>query len=499
MRKSSIRIHAPLFPIALSFIIGIVLGENITDLPVILIALFLTFFFVFLFRNSPRWQTIAIYAVVLLLGMAWSNISLKKLNIKWSDGSIPLDVVVISEPVVKERFIVFDALTVNGHHKIRYRISKDKYSEQIAIGQGLHTISEIKAIHQWYNGHFDYQRYMLCHRFCGETFVGRGRWQWKTLTLDGLSLIQRARLHALLLRHKLLQHYRQWKFTDEQYGIVAAMTLGDKSQLTPQLRDIYSQVGASHVLALSGLHLMIIYAVISMFIGWWRFRTLSQVLTVLSIWAFAFLVGLSPSVVRSAFMISVYALLSIGYRERMSVNTIAFTAIIMLIINPFSLYDVGFQLSFMAVLAIILFNPLFTAIIPLHILQRHRWLNIIWGLTTVSISAQVGTAPLVAYYFGKLPTYFLISNFIAIPLATLILYLVLVCLATFWWSSLQLLLATVLAEVVGFMNSLLSMVATLPKNSIENISLSPLQLSLTYLFITCLWLLLLLVGQRHDG
>jgi len=499
MQKSAIRIHAPLLPIVLCMMTGIVLGEKVNDSTSIFIALIPTFTVVFLLRRFPRWQTAGIYCIVLMLGMIWSSIRQKNLHIDWPDEAIRQELVVVSEPIVKERFIVFDALTAQGHRKIKCRINRDKTSEQIAIGQGLETSSKVKKIHEWHHGHFDYQRYMQCHGFYGETFVGHGRWQWKAVSLEGLSLIERARIHALCLRHKLLEHYRQWNFNNEEYGVVAAMTLGDKSQLNTQLKAIYSQVGASHVLALSGLHLMIIYAVISMFIGWWRFRTISQVLIVLSIWAFAFLVGLSPSVMRSAFMISVYALMSLGYRERMSVNTLAFTAIIMLIINPFSLYDVGFQLSFMAVLAIILMNPLFTSFIPLHVLQRHRWLNTIWGLTTVSCSAQLGTAPLVAYYFGKLPTYFLLSNFIVIPLATIILYLVLTCLATFWWTGLQHLLVMALGAVVTLMNNMLTLIASLPKSSVEGIHLSTLQVFLIYILLGCLWILLYLFIQRKNA
>jgi len=478
---------------------GIVSGEMLNDWKYVFVALIPTFLIVSLLRRFPRWQTAGIYCIVFMLAMVWSHVRLKELNIQWPDRTIKQNIVVVSEPVVKEKFIVFDALTAQDHRRIKCRISRDKYSEQITIGQGLQTVSKVKKVHAWQNGHFDYQRYMLCHGFCGETFVRKGEWQWKVISLDGLSLTERVRLHALKVRHKLLEHYRQWDFGIEEYGVVAAMTLGDKSQLNTQLKDIYSQVGASHVLALSGLHLMIIYAVISLFIGWRRFRTLSQVLIVLSIWAFSFLVGLSPSVMRSAFMISVYALLSLGYRERMSVNTLAFTAIIMLIINPFSLYDVGFQLSFMAVLAIILLNPLFISLIPLHILQRHRWLKAIWGLTTVSLSAQIGTAPLVAYYFGKFPTYFLLSNFIVIPLATIILYLVLACLATFWWTGLQQLVVMALGAVVSLMNKMLAIVANLPKSSVEGIYLSTLQVYLIYIIIGCLWILLYLFVQRKNS
>jgi competence protein ComEC len=227
-----------------------------------------------------------------------------------------------------------------------------------------------------------------------------------------------------------------------------------------------------------------------MAIGWWRSLLLKQVITILSIWAFAFMVGLSPSVVRSSFMISIYALLSLGYREKMSVNTLAFTAIVMLVVNPCSLYDVGFQLSFAAVLAILVLNPLFSKVIPLHVLQRHRWLRFWWGLTTVSISAQMGTAPLVAYYFGTFSTYFLLSNYIVIPLASAILYLTLACLMTSWWIGLQSWLVVLLGWIVGTMNRTLEVIGALPKSCVEGISLSTLQLYLIYILIGSLVVLL---------
>ena len=165
------------------------------------------------------------------------------------------------------------------------------------------------------------------------------QWQQAQKTPDASTRLGRSRIFFLQQRERLLAHYQRQGLEGEAYAIVAATTLGDKSALDKDLRQTYNVSGAAHVLALSGLHLMIIYTVISLFLGWRRFRTVSQVLIVLSIWAFAFLVGLSPSVTRAAFMISVYALLALGHRERMSVNTLAFTAIVILIVNPLSLYD----------------------------------------------------------------------------------------------------------------------------------------------------------------
>ena len=420
----------------------------------------------------------------------------QRLDVDWPDHRVQIEAVVISEPVIKEKVVVVDLLTTQGHRKLKCRLVRDGRSEKVRLGDGLQIRSIINKVHAWQRGHFDYQRYMACHGFSGELLAKQDEWQQKQLSLADLSLLERTKLRFLLWRHQLLDYYRQWGVTSEAYGVVVAMTLGEKSSLDATLKETYSLVGASHILALSGVHLMIIYTVISLFVGWRRFRTASQVLIVLSMWAFAFLVGLSPSVVRAAFMISIYALLSLGHRERMSVNTLAFTAFVMLLVNPLSLYDMGFQLSFMAVLAIQLFCPMLERLIPLHIQMEHRWLKALWGLTSVSLAAQIGTAPLIAYYFERFATYFLLSNFVVIPLATLLLYLALLSICTFWWGGLQTLLVAALSSVVVLMNRLLEGISQLPLCSIEGIHLSTLQLGCLYLLIGCIFVVLSLRYPR---
>ena len=130
--------------------------------------------------------------------------------------------------------------------------------------------------------------------------------------------IQRTQQYFLHQRTLLLERLQSSGLSDNQYAVVAAMALGDKSALTHELKDTYSKTGASHILALSGLHLGIIYALLSMLVVGRRWQMVTQVAIILSIWAFVFLVGMSASVVRSALMISVYALLSLGHRDRMS-------------------------------------------------------------------------------------------------------------------------------------------------------------------------------------
>lgn len=161
------------------------------------------------------------------------------------------------------------------------------------------------------------------------------------------------------------------------------------------------------------------------------------------------------SVVRSALMLSLYALLSLGHRDRMTVNTLAFTAIVLLVINPQSLFDVGFQMSLMAVFAILLFVPLFEMVFSQQYLMDHRLLKWIWSMLSVSLAAQLGVAPLIAYYFGRLSTCFLLTNFIVIPAATLILYLSLVVLVI---PS----LAFLLVELVSLLNAVLTRMSAIP-------------------------------------
>ena len=199
--------------------------------------------------------------------------------------------------------------------------------------------------------------------------------------------------------------------------------------------------------------------------------------TVVAIWGFAFLVGLSPSIVRAALMLSVYAILSIGHRDRMSVNTLAFAAIALLIANPLTLFDVGFQLSFVAVLSILLFFPIINEWVSPVCQQRHPLLRWVWQLTAVSLAAQLGVAPLLAFYFHRLAT------FVVIPAATLILYGALLMMLIPQ-------LATPLMWVVRQMTAALEAISHLPAATIGPLYPSLTQTLLTYVAIGCTYILL---------
>ena len=298
-----------------------------------------------------------------------------------------------------------------------------------------------------------------------------------------ISRIDRSKVFFMNQRSKLLERFADHGIDGDAYAVVAAMSLGDKSALTRNLKDTYSVSGASHVLALSGLHLGIIYMLLSLFLPLRRYPALSQLVVILSVWAFVFLVGMSVSVVRSAIMLTVYGLLSIGHRDKMSVNALCFTAIVMLMWNPAWLFDVGFQMSFMAVFSILLFVPLFEDVFSAEFLMEHRWIKRIWGLVAVSCSAQLGVAPLIAFYFGRFSSYFLLSNFIVVPAAMIILCLSVVVLL---FPS----LAYILLYIVESLNAVLIKIANLPGASIDGLHPSVVQVVLIYVLIFCSYLLI---------
>lgn len=319
----------------------------------------------------------------------------------------------------------------------------------------------------------------LCMVVLGALLMQRARQE-----PPSVSRLDRSKTYFLEQRAKLLDRLSESGVDGSAYAVVAAMALGDKSQLTRELRDAYTISGASHILALSGLHLGIIYTLLSLLLSRRRWQMVSQIVIIVSIWLFVFLVGLSASVVRSAVMVSIYALLSLGHRDKLSVNTLAFAAIVMLLFNPMALFDVGFQLSFMAVLTILLFYPLLESLWSQPFLLDYRLFRWLWTMLSVSCAAQIGVAPLIAYYFGRISCYFLLANLVVVPAAALILYL---SLAVLLIPS----LAYLLIYIVDTLNQLLVSIAALPGASIEGLHPTPLQVWMMYVIIFAVYLLLI--------
>lgn len=478
---------APLLHIVVCLIAGIVAGEYIRMpfplFPVLLVSVVVSLFL----GRRPYVQSAAVGVCVFVLGWLVMEQRQEAIRVEWPDVEVAYEAVVISEPVEKKKTVGVDLLLVNSGRKIKCYLYKDERSRHLRIGVGLKMRSVIRANREWRSGNFSYKRYLEIHGFTGSTFVAGWKWQLAKVSLRDISRLERAKLFFLKLRSRLLSRLRNQGGSGDSYAVVAAMALGDKSSLTKELRDVYSVTGGAHVLALSGLHLGIIYMLLSWLIVGRRWRTVSLLVIILSIWAFVFLVGLSTSVVRSAIMLSTYAVLSLGHRDKMSLNTLAFTAIVMLIVNPLSLFDIGFQMSFVAVGSILLLLPLFEEITPMQFLLDHPILKWLLTMVAVSCAAQLGTAPLIAYYFGRFSTYFLLTNLIVIPAVTLILYLSVIVIVI--PSLLHLLL-----YIAGLLNLILGKIAVLPGASVE-IHPSLLQTLLVYVVILASYLLIRKIVQ----
>ena len=484
--------EAPLLRLAVCLMAGIVMGNNVEAgrwlLPVLAGAVVLAL----LLWKKALLQSVAIAVCFVLLGWLLTARQKESLRVQWPEEEVKYEAVVLSEPQEKPKTMAVDIMLVKSGQKLKGYFYKDERSRGLRIGDGLSIQSRIRENSNWHRGAFDYRRYLEIHGFTGSTFVSSWKWQKVRVSLEGLSRLERTKLYFLRLRTRLLKRLAVDESSGDQYAVVAAMALGDKSALTKELKEVYAVTGASHVLALSGLHLGIIYTLLSLLIIGRRWQMVSQMLIVLCIWAFVFLVGMSTSVVRSATMLTVYALLSLGYRDKMTVNTLAFTAIVMLMVHPLSLYDVGFQMSFMAVLAILVFMPLLEGLFPTEYLLTHQSVRWLWSMVAVSVSAQIGVAPLIAYYFGRFSTFFLLTNFIVIPAATLIL----------WLSPVVLLfpsLAYLLLYIVKCLNTVLGQMAAWPGASIEALHPTVLQTVMIYVVILCITYILTIVGYRSGS
>lgn len=484
--------EAPLLRLAVCLMAGIVIGNNVEAghwlLPVLAGVVVLAL----LLWKKALLQSVAIAVCFVLLGWLLTARQKESLRVQWPEEEVKYEAVVLSEPQEKPKTMAVDIMLVKSGQKLKGYFYKDERSRGLRIGDGLSIQSRIRENSNWHRGAFDYRRYLEIHGFTGSTFVSSWKWQKVRVSLEGLSRLERTKLYFLRLRTRLLKRLAVDESSGDQYAVVAAMALGDKSALTKELKEVYAVTGASHVLALSGLHLGIIYTLLSLLIIGRRWQMVSQMLIVLCIWAFVFLVGMSTSVVRSATMLTVYALLSLGYRDKMTVNTLAFTAIVMLMVHPLSLYDVGFQMSFMAVLAILVFMPLLEGLFPTEYLLTHQSVRWLWSMVAVSVSAQIGVAPLIAYYFGRFSTFFLLTNFIVIPAATLIL----------WLSPVVLLfpsLAYLLLYIVKCLNTVLGQMAAWPGASIEALHPTVLQTVMIYVVILCITYILTIVGYRSGS
>ncbi len=263
---------------------------------------------------------------------------------------------------------------------------------------------------------FDYKSYMERKKIYRQLYLSSDRWE-PTNTVHTFSLV----ILSEQIREKLLNIYRSQNLGEAQFKILSALTLGYKRELDPEIKSAFSSSGAMHVLAVSGLHVGIIYGVLFFVLGFLRKqkhgRLVFVLITIFSLWSYAFITGLSPSVERAATMFSILVI-GENLKRRINIyNSLAASALILLLINPNNLFEAGFQLSYTAVFGIVFLHPKIAELIQV----KTKAARFLWTLFTVSVAAQLATFPITLYYFNQFPTYFWLANILVIPAVSILI------------------------------------------------------------------------------
>ncbi len=498
----------PLVRIAASMIIGILIGHAVSFplwLPMTLLAAAIVVSF-FLSRFI-YWQGVGVMVVALFLGC--TLITLKNTSLHtppFSEHEHTYQAVLLSEPVQRGKVIRCDILVTTGMwegHRVKASILRDTVDnnyQRLHVGDGITAVSVMEAPVNFTPSNFDYPLFLKSHGFTATTFIYWNNWRKAVVDLSRVSIFLRAKLSMLKFRQQLVDKIRAVGVDGQELAVAMAMTLGDKSMLTQMTRDVYAVTGSSHVLALSGMHLGIIYAIFSFLTGTRHRRMFRETVLLTAIWAYVVMVGMPASVVRAAIMITVYGVMSMIHRDHMSLNTLSLTAIIMLVANPLNLFDVGFQLSFLSV-----FSILIVCLVLLqsssHALPSRRWWQGLWSMACVSLAAQLGTMPLVAYYFGRIACYGLVSSFVVIPLATIMIYMAVVLFLSLLlpFPSFSVLLSQLLVATTAILNRSLSVIASWPGACIDNVHLNGAQVLLAYVIEALVVFLVIFLWKRKKA
>ena len=295
---------------------------------------------------------------------------------------------------------------------------KDSLSRLIRQGDLLVMNATLNVVNNSGNPYeFDYQGYLARKQVGRSAFVETGSWR----KMDSFAQSPLYNL-SYRIRYSLLDILKRSNLSGNELAVASALVLGYKADLDNELLKAYSRSGAIHVLAVSGLHVGIIFMVFKMLLLPFSFiqrtKWLRALILLAVLWLYALITGLSPSVMRAATMFSFIAAGEALNRKAYIYNSIAASAFILMLFNPGNLLELGFQFSYMAVIAIVYLCPYLKGLFTF----KNWFLDKVWDLTCVSIAAQAGTAPLMLYYFHQFPTYFLLSNFVVIPAASVIIY-----------------------------------------------------------------------------
>ena len=368
---------------------------------------------------------------------------------------------------------------------ILINIERDSLTSSLKVDDKFALRTQFKEIQEPMNPYgFNYKNYMKNQQVYHQINISKHQ---KLVCLEGNRSVQG--LAAMLRSHI---HYKLEKngFENDELALINALLLGQRNDISNDLRESYIKAGAIHILAISGLHigilLMLLMAIFKPLHRIKYGKHIALFLIIISLWSYAIVAGLSPSVVRASTMFTAVAIGFSFNRPTNIYNTLVISVFVLLLIHPYYLFDVGFQLSYTAVFAIVWLQPKIAGLWS----PKYWLLHKVWQLFTVSIAAQIGVLPLSLYYFHQFPGLFFLSNLVIIPFLGIILIggIVLIFLSTF--DVLPELLGILYRFIITQMNAFVSWVSRQEVFLIEQIPFSFLLLLASYGLImsTVFWI-----------
>ena len=368
----------------------------------------------------------------------------------------------------------------NSTGKLLVAIKVDSLTNKtFQYGDLLLVPSNYKEIEPSYNpSEFDYKSYLKSEQIYFQLFIEAAEVQIIVQNAGNPVLS-----YALHLRKRLVEKFIQYIPDSEASSLASTLILGYRADLNKDLIEAYSKTGTMHVLSVSGMHVGIVFLVLSFLLkGMNKNKKLILIRAIIIIgviWFYSLLTGFSPSVCRSALMLSFVVLGKAIHKNQNTYNLMAISAFFLLLYDPFYLFDVGFQLSYLAVAGLVYFHPLIYN--TLYI--KNKIVDYIWSYSALSLAAQLATFPISVYYFHQFPMYFLLSNLLIVFPVAIIMYAGIVFLIIpFAW--INELLGTFLNWLINFTNDILYKIEKLPFSAIDGLWINTFELFLiTFLLI----------------
>ncbi len=384
----------------------------------------------------------------------------------------------IVEPIQEREKSIKLIVKIQNQNRLLY-LKKDATSRQLKAGDWIETNVVFQPIAAPKNpDSFDYKK-MMARK--GIYLSGYGdSTHWKKVKSGNPF---RLKWMAYNIQQKWSLILQKNGLKGSEYQVAAAILLGNDDTMEPELKAQYSNAGVSHILSVSGMHVGIIFMIINVLLApldqYRKSRFLKAVILLLVIWIYAAITGLSPSVIRSATMFSFVLIGEILKRKTNIFQSLFASLFILLIINPLLLFDLGFQLSYLALFGIVIFQK------PIGALWNPKTKigAYFWSLCSVSIAAQISTFPISIYYFHQFPNYFLLANLLVIFLSFCVMIGGIVVIVFSFIPTISEILGWLLTYLVRLMNQIIEWIQNLPGSVTEHISCSFLQMVFLYILI----------------